>query len=645
MNQRLLRGVRSRLLTLVLTATFLGGPLVGTASAITLDQVVQMHKSGLPPQVIIQTLQSTGTTFKLSVSDVKRLKKTGVPQNVIDVMTSGGGGAAPAPEPAPEPAAGGEVDELERMRRLEDTERERIEEDARIREAARRAADKERKRMEAEERRRVAAALDAARDSLQDGEYARAANLFDQFLKTAPAGRPSTLEAKLGMADALYGLRLYGNAAELYHELLNAGAESRVFTPAFKGLRRCAKRIAYNPVTLESLTNHYVGGQKQPFQDSYNYFLGKFFFDYNRYPEARKYLDEVNSKGADYADGQYLLGLIQVAEAGDDQDDPAWPGRILGASQYFQKAVVAGLNRGEDRVAHLAYLALARIAYSVNLYKVAIYYYRKVPYDSTNYVNSLHESGWSYFLSGDRARGMGIFHTLDGPDWKNSFLPDMHLLEATVFMNTCHFKDAHAALKRITDRFLSLKAPLTRFISTHASPEDLYKAFVLKQSQKGANLPKVIRSAVITNSEFFDLYTTVTQYRREVARINASGAALGDDLVGRLLATVETRRQEGAIALGIKINQILQAVGDELDTLEIQKTEVQIEIDSAEAENLEKSIEEEYRGPSEVTAAAAAQATATIFVGDQYVNWPFEGEFWADEINSYRSDIKEICKR
>ena len=246
MKQRFASGLRRRLLAVVLAGAFLAGPLSGTAFAITLDQVIQMHKSGLPPQVIVQTLQSTGTTFKLSVSDVKRLKRSGVPQNVIDVMTSAGGAAAPAPEPAPEPA-GGEVDELERMRQLEDVERERIEEDARIREAARRAAQKERRRMEAEERRRVAAALDAARDALQDEEYGRAARLFDTFLKTAPAGKESTREAKLGMADALYGLKLYGNAAEVYHELVDAGADSKVFTPAFKGLRRCAKRIAYNP--------------------------------------------------------------------------------------------------------------------------------------------------------------------------------------------------------------------------------------------------------------------------------------------------------------------------------------------------------------------------------------------------------------
>jgi hypothetical protein len=128
-------------------------------------------------------------------------------------------------------------------------------------------------------------------------------------------------------------------------------------------------------------------------------------------------------------------------------------------------------------------------------------------------------------------------------------------------------------------------------------------------------------------------------------RIDRVSQTLGDSLSGRLLKTVETRKKEGAIALGLKINQILQGVSDELDTLEVQKTEIQIEIDSAAAEELEKSIQETYRGASDVQAEASAQATASIFVGDQYVTWPFEGEFWSDEVNSYRSNVKEVCKR
>ena len=83
----------------------------------------------------------------------------------------------------------------------------------------------------------------------------------------------------------------------------------------------------------------------------------------------------------------------------------------------------------------------------------------------------------------------------------------------------------------------------------------------------------------------------------------------------------------------------------ELDKLDVQKTEIQIEIDSTQAEELEKSIEATYRGTSDVQAEKSAQKTASILVGDRYVTWPFEGEFWADEVNSYRSDIKEVCKR
>ena len=97
--------------------------------------------------------------------------------------------------------------------------------------------------------------------------------------------------------------------------------------------------------------------------------------------------------------------------------------------------------------------------------------------------------------------------------------------------------------------------------------------------------------------------------------------------------------------LGLAIDEILQGLADELDTLEVQKTEIQIEIDETEAQALESDIEQTYRGPSAVKEAADAQETASIFVGDQYVTWPFEGEFWTDEINSYRSDLKEVCKR
>jgi len=613
------------------------------AADMTVDQVIGMHNAGLPPALIKQTIQSTGAKFSLSVSDVKKLKKAGVAQSVIDSMTQSSGSAAPAPEPAPAPA--GQPDELQTLQDQEAAEVSRIKEEARIREAGRRAAERERKRMVAEERRRVAAALKSAREALDDKQYTVAAVQFDTFLKKADPAKASTLDAKLGMAKALYGMKLYGNAAAKFHEVLGAGPESETFVDAFNGLRKCSKRVAYTPVTLEALTKHYVGDKKQKFQDSYHYFLGKFFFDYNRNDEAKVYLDKVQANASDYSEAQYLRGLIGVAEAEFNKDDPSSFARLARVPGYFQMAVTTATKKGEYRIAHLAYLALARIAYTLEAYDVAIFYYRKIPYDSTSYVNALTEAGWSYFLKNDPRRGLGIFHTLEGPDWEREFLPDIHLLEATVFMNNCHFDNARRSVKRIETRFLALKEPLGKFLAAYPDPEALYKAFVLKQGKAGVNLPDKLRNAVISNTEFYDGYTSVTQFRREVVRVEKAQQTLGDNLTIRLLETVKEQKQNGAIALGLKINQILQGLSDELDELETKKTEIEIEIDDTASEELEKKIAETYQGKTDIQQKASDEAIASIFVGDLYVTWPFEGEFWSDEVNSYRSKIKEVCKK
>jgi hypothetical protein len=95
--------------------------------------------------------------------------------------------------------------------------------------------------------------------------------------------------------------------------------------------------------------------------------VGKFFFDYNRYDEARTLPRQVTASGADdYADAQYLLGLIGVLEAGDTtRQDDDWARKLSSlASSNFQQAVTLP-QRGTSRASRTsAYLALARIAYT-----------------------------------------------------------------------------------------------------------------------------------------------------------------------------------------------------------------------------------------------------------------------------------------
>jgi hypothetical protein len=42
--------------------------------------------------------------------------------------------------------------------------------------------------------------------------------------------------------------------------------------------------------------------------------------------------------------------------------------------------------------------------------------------------------------------------------------------------------------------------------------------------------------------------------------------------------------------------------------------------------------------------AAAAAAHREIEIDDEHIEWPFEGEYWIDELGSYLYDIKSECE-
>src|SRR5215831_139319 len=51
-----------------------------------IGEVVQMSKSGAPPEQVIQRIRASGTTYALRGSDFAKLKADGVPDPVLDYL-------------------------------------------------------------------------------------------------------------------------------------------------------------------------------------------------------------------------------------------------------------------------------------------------------------------------------------------------------------------------------------------------------------------------------------------------------------------------------------------------------------------------------------------------------------------------------
>lgn len=653
-----------RTLCLVVFAALLG--LTGPSFAqkgLTVDQIIAMHKAGVPAQIIEQNIKMTNAKYKLTVKDLRKLKKAKVPKKVVSLMK--GKSSSAAPEPA--------KDDLERMKSAREFEKRRAEQEAEIRAAADAARARTMEAQEREEKQRIETALSEGKTALEAGDFSTAAKLFYVFINETDPNRPSVQDARLNLARAYQGLGLYANAVVEYLELLEGGPQSQTFREAFLGLREVAK---ISPVDSEKIYGLVDFPQDvdapKSFQNSYNYFLGRFLFTKGELDRAEGFLsaverDDVDGENAfeeggvssleDYARAQYMIGLIAVENSQNASNKVPV---LMVANKGFANAVSTAEeidSEAMERVAQLSYLGLGRIFYTLaglmpedrrdlkqEFYDVAIYYYRKVPYASTNYVNAMFEAGWSYYFRGDYRRGLGFFHALDGPEWKDHFMPGVYLAEADVYVSKCHVDSAQEALTRFNKKFLPVRPAVTAYLDANPDPGALYDAFVRGRSNGGLKLPDSARMVVLTDPEFYEAFTEVDRLRIEAQAIASSEGDLGAQLTRDLERRLEGITEQKTIYLGVIIQNILQRkVVDEIEIFENKRQDLEDDIYQAKSVATDEQIKAMAQG-RDVDDTAAEQQAASMFVGGQYVRWPFEGSFWEDEVKSYRSNLEDRCQ-
>jgi tetratricopeptide (TPR) repeat protein len=606
---------------------------VANAFAITAQDVVTLVGLDIPDEQIIKKIQKDGAAFNLKPSDIVDLKKKGVSEKLIRAMLQNG-----KAEPAATTAAG----KAKEKEKRELSAAEQAAEEAQIKEEAVRLAEEERKRQDAVRKAFASKVLNQGQAYANSGEFVKAIQVFNKFIEDGPGGVPfppdsnEVYVAKYGIANALARAGLMQSAANLLLEVVRAGSDKMFFVQAFEQLRDLRRKINYRPPELEDLTKFNVAGSDEKFQSSFNYFVGEFLHDFGLSADSKPYLEKVAAKSDDFARAQYLLGLIAFEDESTGKAE-----MVKTASQAFQQAVVAGEAQGAigQPVVDLSYLALARLAYEFEQFDAAIYYYKKISKNSPKLASAFYEAGWTYFLKNDTSRALGTFHALHSPLFAHQFYPELWVLEATSFVNLCQAEHAEAAMNMFASEVLVLAPPLRDFLKKNKRPEDFYASFLESVNKKSASsLPRKLQSPVLSNVEFFNLYKTIQQIDKEEALIKSNLTPLGvfgQDLLARLGQLKNERISEAGVVIQKTLRQTEKDIGtyqDKLDQLRVDLEELKLVV-------IEKKIAGESTTPVE---GVATQGNLAIAGSDAMV-WPFEGEFWKDEIGAYRAFVKEQC--
>ena len=359
-----------------------------------------------------------------------------------------------------------------------------------------------------------------------------------------------------------------------------------------------------------------------------------------------KSIQRVKDKFPAYADALYLKGLGHFARG---EFDPA--------VKAFRDVVRLTNPRGEGTVENaklreMAFFSLARIHYQFEQFRYAIFYYDRISRDSEQWLDALFESSWAHFRLGEYEKALGNLVTLQSPFFLDEYYPEASILKAITFYENCRYPEARAFLGEFKENYGGVVAELDRLVGVEGgepkSAERLFEDLTSLEQKVAEGKDDAARSIALTArllrlalsdkrvSGYRDAIAEIDEEKQKLMALESpfNGGAIHADLVKGL----DQRRVEVVKAAGGLLRDKLQAERGFLRDLTSKLVRIQFEIAKMEKETLEASLSNQNQ------AVSLGDYRFTTATDDERLYWPFEGEYWRDELGTYQYTLTRGCR-
>jgi hypothetical protein len=385
-----------------------------------------------------------------------------------------------------------------------------------------------------------------------------------------------------------------------------------------------------------------------------NYMMGRYKYRNRQYQDAIRLFQRVDRRSEYYVKAQFFTGVSYVQMR---KSIPA-----VKAFQRIEKALDEGVEGLEDesRMRDLAYLSMARTYYSASIrleaetnapkingdhLSAAVKYWNRIEPASEYWLDALFEESWAYFMAGDYPRALGNIHTIQSPYFPNSFYPEADVLKAVIYFANCNYESAGIVVARFNVKYVPIKKKLAQILKQYkgANQEEPFFKFLVAVREGRANLDPEIEPIVaaalsdrqlLRNIEYVRLLNEeMKRFRKAPSGFRVSG--LGSQIKDSLkLARDMAVRQAGELALSRYQRNV-----DELNEHLRNGEKILIDITAAQRNLLDQKLKEGQ------VSVADSKIYGVVNPDNEHVLWPFDGEYWRDELGFYRQVVESACGR
>lgn len=477
---------------------------------------------------------------------------------------------------------------------------------------------------------RAAAAYFARRD------YMRAASAYFQAMGY-PKGRGEKEKAEWGLAQSLQRLGFYYSASKYYSVIVRRGPKRNnpFFTKAMEELGKINSTISLGQSHVVQLFKTRIDSGAIPgaARGFYFYYLGIEAFNRRKFEQANSYFAKVPSGSPYYVRALFHLGVISNLRGSHSK-----------AIGYFER-VRSGAPRDEAGmwVREQSNLNIARVNYETKRFRSAIQAYAQIPRNSDNWLQALFEAAWTFFMMQKHNNTLGTIHTLHSPFFENRFFPESYILQAITFLRLCRFPQVKASLARFKGRYKGVFDDLRRLLDQHQSNSKGF--FKIVYDYRVGSLNEHKRAwAILDSLSRTDVYkeagNTIRFSDNELGRLSRYSSAWGSGgLSDELQGFLRNKKAAAVKDAGRRLYDKAAGYYAYLKELSDQTNLINAEMVLGRVD----ALREKLKVGSADKKANFIGGLQELNIGQDLEYWPFEGEYWEDELGGYVYNLESKC--
>jgi tetratricopeptide (TPR) repeat protein len=447
--------------------------------------------------------------------------------------------------------------------------------------------------------------------------------------------------AEFFMGKALYKLGYYAGALTYFERIVKQSTGHRYYSATLKWLAALARVLPETSGILDKIGQYDPSDLEQPVlsdvRDELYYLLGRHFYRQGRQEDWEQAITLFQSVPRDsrwFIDAKFFEAVTYVRQLkGKPATDALKEILTIGAEKpkQYDKDDIARFNE-------LAEMTMARIFYTTKQFDTSIRYYEKLPQASPEWLNSLFEASWAYFMKTNYSKALGNIHTLNAPYFEDQFFPESILLKSVMYYFYCQYDRAEEAVVEYQEKYSPLIKDLKEILAKYEDNADFYE-YVTKILDNKAGLPDATQRLVIsvlTDRTVAKTLNWVEELLREEEMVGKAPGGWKDTNIGtEVLRDLELLRSFAEADAGKLTRGRITRLLRELTEFNRDGLKVLIEIDERRAG---KVMAKATGGGKK-----AREREEPIVVDDEHFMWKFDGEYWKDELGFYRFKVRSTC--